>query len=83
MKKVYGLRNCSCGCRGLVSGQCYRTRYGIRRKYFHNRKHVARYIEKQLNKVLLKYNRFAKPSSINKETNYFIKHHLERVNVIQ
>ena len=80
MKTVYGLRNCSCGCKGLVSGVCYRYAYGQRRQYFSNRACVTRHMRKQLRKhpVLHPSNAF-----LNREVSYFIKHHLERVNVKQ
>lgn len=75
MKTVYGLRNCNCGCRGLISGICYRTDIGKRRRYYHNYNHVSMYIRKQLRKHNVKH---LSDAIIRKETTYYIKNYLEK-----
>ena len=86
--KVRGLRNCSCGCRGLLStGVKYRTKWGQRRRYFENRNHIKQYIYKDLKKRFLKdrHLRGVNPSdkSVEEQTNWYIKEFLEKIDYTQ
>ena len=78
MKKIYGMRNCNCGCRGIVHGRAYRDRYGTRRCYYQNKTHLAWHVEKELKSYTPKG---FSPSqkNIDKMVDWYIKETLEPV----
>ena len=76
MKVNHGLRNCSCGCRGLISGKAYRTKWkSQRQQYYQNKTHIKRKAEKDLKKQYkkLKLHRSPSQKAINEIANYYLK----------
>ena len=82
MKQIRGLRNCSCGCRGLISGKSYRTKSGTRKRYFENKDHFKRWYEKEVNKYMPRGMKITQ-SRLDVEANKYLKDNLESVYVIQ
>jgi len=82
MKIVHGLRNCNCGCRGLVSGKCYRDKYGTRKHYYENKHHLAIHLEKMINKKMPRGQKISFEDA-KREANYWIKEFMEGVYVKQ
>jgi hypothetical protein len=79
METVYGSRNCSCGCRGLISGEVYRYRHGLRKRYFENRDHVRRHAKKELTQIMKQYGVKPDDKHIEELTDIYINEFLEKV----
>ena len=76
---VYGSRMCSCGCRGLITGEAYRYDVGRRKRYFSSRLHVKWDMERRLTKIMKPLHVKPTPKIVEEETDRFIKEFLEKV----